>query len=1003
MDSMTRRELMTQASGIAMAAGLPPGVAEILTTHFNKQGQAFLVPAEKGFSPDWIARLTERTSPDVTQDLKYIGMPVGGIACGQVYLAGDGRLWHWDVFHQSGWGDSGGGHYEHPVAVESPIHQGFRIELEGKTHELPEGAADVEFETRYPVGVVRYRYPKLDIELEAFSPFIPLETDDSCMPITVMRYTLRNTGAEVLKGSIDGYLKNPVGDFLGYGPRMVKKTRAETRDDFALLEHYAEPKSHPHRAQRPDIMYADFEGDTYAPWTVEGDAFGTRPYRYDELPDRLKGITPHGKSFVNSHEARHGEKSPQSDSYVGKLTSPEFKIERGFINFWIGGGNHPDLECINLVIDGKVERTATGRNSIETRHTFFDVTDLEGKTAHIEIVDNYRGGWGHITIDDIQFSDKPAEEVAIESVADFGSMCLGLLGKGSVGEDSVLAPFELQPGESTTLTFFLTWYFPNLTDAADMLGELKDYPKIKRHYAKLYRSAGDVARDFHARAEHLVGKTLEFANTWYDSTLPHWFLARTLIPVDCMATATTYRFDDGRFYAWEGVYCCAGTCQHVWNYAQAAARLFPDLERHTREFTDYGIAYQPDGTMWYRAEYDHRMAHDGQAGTIIRTFREHTMTPDTAWIAKIWPRVKQSIRRLMQEDSNHDGILDTWQYNTLDDAWAGKISWISSMYLAALRCGAEMARDLKDTAFAEELEARVAKGSKSVMEQLYDGEIFVMKRDPRHPESTATGPGCHIDQVFGDSLLHQVGLDPVLPRPAVKGALKALFKYNFAPDAGGYHNKMQAVLRGGRWYAMPGEAGLVMTTFPKGGAAAAKGVGRESVFIGYFNECMNGFEYQAAAHMIAEGLLTEGLAVIRTLHDRYGPSKRNPYNEIECSDHYSRSMAAYGAFLTMCGFRWYGPRRHLAFAPRLPGDFRAPFVTSDGWGTFSMDSNGAKLTVRHGRLRMKTLDLPMSSIRSVTVGSESVAFRSETMGGGTRTTLNHEVVVSEGETFAISA
>jgi len=59
---------------------------------------------------------------------------------------------------------------------------------------------------------------------------------------------------------------------------------------------------------------------------------------------------------------------------------------------------------------------------------------------------------------------------------------------------------------------------------------------------------------------------------------------------------------------------------------------------------------------------------------------------------------------------------------------------------------------------------------------------------------------------------------------------------------------------------------------------------------------MTGFEYQVAAHMIWEGLVLEGLAITRTIHDRYHAAKRNPYNEVECSDHYSRAMMSYGVF-----------------------------------------------------------------------------------------------------------
>jgi non-lysosomal glucosylceramidase len=158
---------------------------------------------------------------------------------------------------------------------------------------------------------------------------------------------------------------------------------------------------------------------------------------------------------------------------------------------------------------------------------------------------------------------------------------------------------------------------------------------------------------------------------------------------------------------------------------------------------------------------------------------------------------------------------------------------------------------------------------------------------------------------------------------------------------------------------MPGEGGLLMCSWPKGEAARV----REG-FDYYFNECMTGFEYQVAGHLIWEGMVQEGLAVTRTIHDRYHPSRRKPWNEVECGDHYARAMASYGVFLAACGYQYHGPKGHLGFAPRLtPDDFRAAFTTAEGWGTLRQTRSAAtqtdSLELRWGKLRLRSLSFAL--------------------------------------------
>jgi fructan beta-fructosidase len=86
-------------------------------------------------------------------------------------------------------------------------------------------------------------------------------------------------------------------------------------------------------------------------------------------------------------------------------------VERRHINFLIGGGKHPGQTCMNLIVNGKVARTAIGPNDVaggteRLDWGSWDVVDFEGKSATIEIVDDRKGGWGHINVDQIVQSDR---------------------------------------------------------------------------------------------------------------------------------------------------------------------------------------------------------------------------------------------------------------------------------------------------------------------------------------------------------------------------------------------------------------------------------------------------------------------------------------------------------------------------------------------------------------------------------------------------------------------
>ena len=112
-----------------------------------------------------------------------------------------------------------------------------------------------------------------------------------------------------------------------------------------------------------------------------------------------------GRGLVNSFV--------KGDKSTGTLTSPPFLIERPYLNFLIGGGLHERSLAIDLIIEGKVVRSATGPNdrpggTEQLDWAGWDVRDLEGRTAVLRIVDHETGGWGHINVDQIVQSDRRA-------------------------------------------------------------------------------------------------------------------------------------------------------------------------------------------------------------------------------------------------------------------------------------------------------------------------------------------------------------------------------------------------------------------------------------------------------------------------------------------------------------------------------------------------------------------------------------------------------------------
>ncbi|MBE3068773.1 MAG: hypothetical protein IMZ66_00910 [Planctomycetes bacterium] len=973
---MTGTHTMRRLAGIfgagllaAAAVVALPGTAVLAAEAAPAAPAAYtLKPDEPGPKADaaWMARLLDRGERTVYRGdaLETIGMPCGGVAAGQLYVRGDGTLAHWWIFNNvtnTGYGDKCYRTYR----PESPLDQGFAIRVrpeggEAVTRRLSRDDFDaIEFVGEYPIAEIRYRTkdkPGLPVavDLEVFSPFIPLNARDSALPATVMRFTVKNTSDKAAQADLSGILQNGVlwheaGKYRGQSRNRVVRGDGLT----AVVMDYLEPPPEEPKPDRRVVLFEDFEDDLAGRWTVTGDA-GAAALAAGTSANQQDVSGWHGKRFINTYQPGDG---PQCT-----LTSKPFKIAEPYIAFLVGGGNHPGETCMNLLVGGKAVRTVAGRDAEALVPGHWDVREFVGQEATLEIVDRNSGPWGHINIDYIQFANfvPGPPPVAPKEHPGYGDMALAVMDPGAkagtaaapgadvaAGDEAVYpfgekrpgaltATLALAPGEAKTVTFLVTWNFPNR-------------PRVGRMYSQWFKSSLDAAKYVASNFDRLSRETRLFRDTYFDTTLPYWLAARLAMPVSILATETCQWWADGRFYAWEGVGCCEGTCTHVWNYQHATGRLFPELARSTRLMQDLEPTAGFDektGLVGFRS--NRAYAADGQCGTVLKVYREHLMSPDMKFLDAAWPRVQKAMEFSIGHDGNEDGLIEDTQHNTFDINFEGPNTFVGSLYLAALRATEAMARAKGDAAAADRYHAIAEKGCAGTLERLWNGEYFTQVIPEGKPDKFQYGTGCMADQVFGQGWAHQLGLGYIYPEDKVRTALASVFKYDWTIDVGPYNAKYPPQ----RWFARPGDGGLFTCAWPKGGRPA------EPVL--YRDEVWTGIEYQVAGHMLYERMVPEALAIIRAVHDRYDGTHHNPWNEVECGDHYARAMASWGCLLGAEGYVYDGPAGIIGFAPRLtPQDFKAFFTAAEGWGSLVQKRREAgqtnRIEVAWGRLKARTL------------------------------------------------
>jgi len=549
---------------------------------------------------------------------------------------------------------------------------------------------------------------------------------------------------------------------------------------------------------------------------------------------------------------------------------------------------------------------------------------------------------------------------------------------------TLFVPFELAAGASKTLNARLTWFAPytNLREGADPAGT--PAPSAEEKFYKPWfagRFADIDAVNAHWREQYrdLRTRSENFSRCFYDTTLPPEVIDAVSANLGILKSPTVLRQSDGRFWAYEGNAdnngCCGGTCTHVWNYAQAVPHLFPALERTLRE-TEFGPSQDERGHQQFRAAlpirplvHNFHAASDGQLGGIMKVHREWRISGDTAWLRAIWPKVRASLDYgITTWDPDHKGWVEEPHHNTYDIEFWGPDGMVTSFYLGALQAAVLMGKALNDD--VSNYASLLAAGTARANAELFNGEFFIQKvewktlrasnADPKNdvyglksysPEARALfdkegpkyqyGSGCLSDGVLGAWMSLVCGVGQVLDPAKVTSHLSSVHRYNLKTNLSAHANPQRPS------YAVGSEGGLLLCSWPKGGALALP--------FPYSNEVWTGIEYQVASHLILMGKVAEGLQIVRVCRDRYDGRVRNPFDEYECGHWYARALSSYALLESLSGARYDAVDRVLHLRPRIKGDFTAFLATATGYGTVGVRRGKAFFDVKSGKVDVQEI------------------------------------------------
>ena len=487
------------------------------------------------------------------------------------------------------------------------------------------------------------------------------------------------------------------------------------------------------------------------------------------------------------------------------------------------------------------------------------------------------------------------------------------MGGGEFGSCALCSKTVLSPGEKTSVRFVLSWYFPNHFGAYGN--------RLGHYYENLFADALEVNRYLQNNRALVHDRAVALAQLLYRTDMPEAYPDAWSAHLATIVKCSWY-LKDGKFGLWEGLgYCGFHTTDITYHASFGLLALFPDLQLKQMRM---GAAFQrEDGRVHHFFTPDLEHVDDGfdrvdmNMQFVLMVLRDYLFTGDRSYLTDLWDNVKRAMDSIQSLDADDDGLPDQETKRNTYDAWnfSGTPTYISVLWLAALKAAALIADRMGDTGRAEDWRKLLETGLASLEEKLWNGEYYNLWR-----KETETDESLMSDQLDGEWFLRAMGIGGNLSDERVRDVIRMIYQYNFDP-----------------------EAGLINASCPEG---------RKTTIFTYKN-CQAGAVWTGIGYAMAATCLSVGLPEIADMEVQSIHANQMRmgafWDHWECGHHYTRPMSSWSTINTALGLYVDYESRTIGLHPALP-NVTLPLCLRDVLATVSFHEGECYINCYEGDL-----------------------------------------------------